>query len=346
MRSALLRTLWLHLERDEAWHILETEARSAENIHALSTVRLGMGQSLANAYRTRQRFRYRQRSRHASYSLFRFAEWNRITMTYISGELVSFNAQQRLMRLYTLLLTHPEMDVRAATLRGCIRLPASDEGQHLLSALLAVLDADDDEGCTAAASVIFGTCVADDAPLIAKAVGRLLPNRRALQAMVAIVQKAIPLQRSQFIPVVRAMIDALAPDPLTIGLRIELAITALPWGEVASLLREAATTDILHADALNQAYISLGLTIGRYGTIGRPDSKEMVQLETELATSHDERLRRIALAVLITQAEIPPGWTAERRTRLQTYRQDSSVLVAAAAQFTLLPPQEDGEAGS
>jgi len=342
VRSALLRTLWLHLERDEAWHILEAEARSAEKIHALSTVRLGMGESLANAYRARKRFRYRQRTRYAPSSFFRFAEWNQITMTHVSGEHVSFRAQQRLMWLYALLLTHPEMDVRAATLRGCIRLPAADEGQHLLSALLEALDANDDEQCSAAASVIFGTCVADDAPLIGQAVRQILPNRRALREMVSVVQKDIPLQRGQFIPVVRAIIEALAPDPLTIGLRIKLAITALPWSEVASLLREAAATGILHADALDQAYTSLGFIIGRYGTIERPDSKEIIQLEEELATSHDERLRRIALAALITQAEIPPGWTSERRMRLQTYRQDSSVLVAAAAQFTLLPLQEDG----
>ncbi len=308
----------------------------------LSTVRLGMGEGLANAYRARKRFRYRQRTRYAPYSFFRFAEWNRITMTHVSGEHVSFIAQQRLMRLYTLLLTHAEMEVRAATLQGCIRLPAADEGQHLLSALLEALDANEDEQCTAAASVIFGTCVADDAPLIGQAVRQILPNRRALQATVSVAQKAIPLQRGQFIPVVRAIIEALAPDPLTIGLRIKLAITALPWSEVASLLKEAATTGILHADALDQAYTSLGLIIGRYGTIERPDNKEMIQLDT----SHDERLRRIALAALITQAEIPPGWTDERRMRLQTYRQDSSVLVAAAAQFTLLPPQENSEVGS
>lgn len=226
-------------------------------------------------------------------------------------------------------------------LRGCTRLPAADEGRLLLTRLLEALDADDEEICTAAASAILGTAVASDAPVIEQAITRLLSNRRALQALVSVFYQMFPVNRRQLLPVVRAIIAALAVDPLTITLRIELAFVALPWEEVAAVLEEAATTSILHADALHQACSMPGLVIGRYGTIGRPDSREMGRLEALLVANQDERLRRIALAVLIAQAEESHGWSAEQRARLEAYRADPSILVAAAAQFTLLPPGEE-----
>jgi hypothetical protein len=64
-------------------------------------------------------------------------------------------------------------------------------------------------------------------------------------------------------------------------------------------------------------------------------------LERRLAASDDERLRRLALAALVAQAQPPHGWDEVRLTRLRAYRTDRSALVAAAAQFTL-PPAEEG----
>jgi hypothetical protein len=136
------------------------------------------------------------------------------------------------------------------------------------------------------------------------------------------------------------MISALAADPLTITLRIELAMVSLPWDEVATMLAEAAATNTLHGDALHRACRVSYLVLGKYGMISRPDSKNMVHLEEKLAASHDERLRRIALATLVAQAEEAHGWNAERRTRLEAYRADPSPLVAAAAQFIMLPDAE------
>jgi hypothetical protein len=54
-----------------------------------------------------------------------------------------------------------------------------------------------------------------------------------------------------------------------------------------------------------------------------------------LAAHPDERLRRLAYAILRVSVTFPPqGWTPERLERLQKYRQDSSPLVAGVAQFT------------
>ena len=340
VRVALVRALGRHLERDDAWRILEREARSADKTIAVSTARLSLSPTPAKAYHARKSFRRTEHDWYSLHHFFWFSEWNTVTMTHLAGEHLSLKAQQRLMRLFALLLARPELDVRAAVLRGCTRLSAVDEGQELLRRLLAAMDADDEEICAAAASAIFGTSVANDAEVIAQAVGRLLANRRALVQIRLVLQQTHAINRRQLIPIARAIIAALAVDPLTIALRVELAMVSLPWDEVATILTEAAATDALHADALHRACLVSDLVLGRYGKIGRPDSKEIVRLEETLAASHDERLRRIALATLAAQAEEAHGWNTERRARLEAYCADPSPLVAAAAQFTVIPQTE------
>jgi hypothetical protein len=56
--------------------------------------------------------------------------------------------------------------------------------------------------------------------------------------------------------------------------------------------------------------------------------------EAALADQDDRRLRRLALAMLVTAAGDSRGWNEERLARLYVYREDRSPLVAAAAQFT------------
>ncbi len=347
VRIALTRALGQHLERDEAWHILERAARSAEKLIALSTARLSLSPTPAKAYHARKSFRSNKHDWYSLHHFFWFSEWNTVTMTHLAGESLSLIAQQRLMQLFALLLARPELDVRAAVLQSCTRLPAADEGQVLLTRLLEAMDTDNEEACAAAARAIFGNCTASDATIIGNATRRLLPNRRALDEIVPVLQQTHAINRRQLIPVARAIIAALAVDPLTIALRLELAMVSLPWDEVATLLTEAAATNTLHADALYRVCNVSRLVLGRYGMISRPDSRNMVRLEEKLAISPDERLRRIALATLIAQAEEAHGWNDERRARLAIYRADPSPLVASVAQFTILPnvEVEPGEAG-
>ena len=65
----------------------------------------------------------------------------------------------------------------------------------------------------------------------------------------------------------------------------------------------------------------------------RTDGADLASLETALAGSGDDRLRRIALAALVARS-IAKGWPEECRSRLKVYQRDASALVAAAAQFT------------
>ncbi len=61
----------------------------------------------------------------------------------------------------------------------------------------------------------------------------------------------------------------------------------------------------------------------------RADAAELATFEQSLAREADARLGRVALAALVALA--PRGWDAERLARLQLYRADAAVLVAAAA---------------
>jgi len=76
------------------------------------------------------------------------------------------------------------------------------------------------------------------------------------------------------------------------------------------------------------------LDLGTSHTASKRDA-----LERRLAGSADLVLRRLGLAALVGWAWHTDGWNAKTMRRLRVYRVEAA-LVAAAAQFTL-PPNED-----
>src|SRR5262249_9645663 len=133
---------------------------------------------------------------------------------------------------------------------------------------------------------------------------------------------------SRLLPVARAVLAALAADPLTVRLRVELAAAALPGDELAGFLDRLAADGVLHADALAAAGVALR------DVVRRLEPEDLDALEAALGASPNERLRRLSLATLAAGAGAR-GWTDERLSRLRTYRGDPAPLVAEAAQFTL-----------
>jgi hypothetical protein len=138
---------------------------------------------------------------------------------------------------------------------------------------------------------------------------------------------ALNFDRRHLLPTTRAILTAVSEDQLTITLRIGIIVLGLPWEEVTQELVEL--TDSLHADALGRAQSAI------QQAIRRPDAN-LFSLEMTLSSSNDERLRRLALAALIAQSKQVNGWSDERISRLQAYREDTSPLVAEAAQFTFV----------
>ncbi len=166
------------------------------------------------------------------------------------------------------------------------------------------------------------------------AVAGLLANRRALRGIVQLLAAAVGNDRRRLEPVARAVLAVLARDALTVGIRIALAAATLSWRELAELFSGLADSEF-HADAVAAGTAALE------AWLRRPDAADLEQLETALAGSRDERLRRLAVAALAAQSRLPGGWSTARLQRLRAYRADAAPLVAAAAQF-ILPTEEEG----
>ncbi len=132
----------------------------------------------------------------------------------------------------------------------------------------------------------------------------------------------------------RQMLDTLAEDRVTGMIQVELAIAFLPPEELPAWFQALSQRDQLHAAALVRACELLA-------NLSRLELAQLDTLEAALASSVDERLRRLAFAVLEAESTKIGRWDEAHLTRLGTYREDASVLVAAAAAFRL--PREEGD---
>jgi hypothetical protein len=289
VQVALLRALWVYLERPTTWPLLERAAISTDP--AIATV---VGRIPANN--------------------------------------LSPDAQAKLTALVATLLQHPDPQVRIVVLRRCIELPLSDHERVLPTPLLAALISELPDEYRVAAQAIFATSTGREAELITAIILQIVDKRRILQTIIEALKIALRGGRHQFLPTAVAILAALESDPLSATLQLDLAIHALDLDELANFLIKLATTsDYLHAEAL-----MLGVSSLEQIASFRTDAIELLDLETSLANQPDARLRRLALAALVAQAKTPTGWDEARRDRLRSYRHDSAVLVAAAAQFIFL----------
>jgi hypothetical protein len=234
-------------------------------------------------------------------------------------------AQRRLTRLLANLLAHPEPEVRMAVLKRCTQYPLTDYEQALLTQLVKLMHSPSLEECALAAKAVFVTYRSNDASLVGDAVRSISGNRRALHITIKNFLLALYFDRRHLLPTTRAILVALSEDRLTISLRVEIIVSGLPWEEVAQELVQLS--DKLHADALTRAQFAIEQAARR------PDAN-LVSLEMTLASSSDERLLRLALAALVAQTKQVNGWSDERISRLQAYRDYTSPLIAEAAQFT------------
>ncbi len=274
-------------------------------------------------------------------------------------------AQQRLLAVHVTLLRHADPAVRQAALLRCVDLPVADPERLLLPHLLAAVAAPLPQERSAAAAALFSTYTTRDLPAIGEALAILLPNRRALETILAALLVSGQFSRREHHAAARTVLAALAGDPLTATSRVELAMQQLSGDELAGYLQQLAKRGELHAEALMAAVHALGnrfgvgfpmaLAMARVSRAGglswrirsivlrtlrpapenRPSSDDLARLEAALAAQADERLRRIALAALIAQSSDHRRWDAERLARLRVFRADASPMVAGAAQFTL-----------
>lgn len=238
--------------------------------------------------------------------------------------------QSRLLSLIVTLLGHPDPKVRVDVLLRCQELPLPDPSLTLLPPLLSALGSRLPDEMNTAARAVFATYSGPQATALAGALTGLGQNRRALQTAVSALLGAVFQQSGRQQPTVRAVIAALAGDPVAAALRVELAVAGLLWRETASVLTQIAAAGDLHADALAAGLRQVPVLRSRVAA-------DWDSFEATLAASADAHLRRLAVAALLAGAATNEGWTQARRDRLGVYCQDSSPLVAAAALFTFPP---------
>ena len=246
----------------------------------------------------------------------------------IPADSLSPLAQRRLASLLATVLDRPEPEIRVEVLQRCTRNPLTDYDHVILSRVLRSLRSHVPDEYTQAAQALFTLYTGKDATQVGDAIHDLLSKRRVLQVVINNFLSALHSNRQRLLPTTRAILAALSQDRLVTSLQVRIILSGLPWDEVATELVQLV--DKLHADALIQAEIAV-----QWAYI-RPDA-DLSKLEMTLAQSNDERLRRLALAALLAQASQINGWSDALVARLHAYRQDSSPLVAEAAQFTFIP---------
>jgi hypothetical protein len=257
-------------------------------------------------------------------------------VAWLPTDRLSPAVQQQVLALLAALLSHPDALLRVQVLSRFASLPLADPSRVLLPPLLARLHSPLPDEYLAAARALFATYAAPHPAAIAETVTQVRAERRVLQALLKALHAALATDRGRLQPVVRGILAALRPDPLTVRLQARLAVAGLPWREVAPYLTELATTDALDPESLMATVQALEASGPRTGPPSAANS--LAAFEHAVAASADARLRRLGLAALVAQATQPAGWTAALRTRLAQYRADPAPLVAAAAQFVFPPP--------
>jgi|SRR5579871_636327 len=302
VRIALLRAINEHLDRPATWNILERAAQSTDS----DIARAALPQT---------------------YTQLRFQE-------RVLGEETTI--EKHLHRIILMQLRHPDQEQRNWAMHYCTRFDFKDRQNLLVPRLLEIFAAPTGDDHDSAAEAILHVFVESQIPAIVQAVRALLPNRRALDAMESELLDRNTKDHPACEVLARALLPVLAEDPMTVMLRISLTCHYFPLGELAAFFQMLAEHNELHAEALMSA---CNILAGWY----RPGAEiaQLEALEAALAASQDERLRRLALAVLKSGSKRRRTWDRQRLARLRAYRADPSVLVASAAQFTL--PREELE---
>jgi hypothetical protein len=238
------------------------------------------------------------------------------------------NNQQQLLELFVILLNHPDPVVRLEILDHCSYFSLSDPEQILLPALLQSINSPLFHESSQAINALL-TTYKNSADIISATVRSVISNRGILLELTQCLSQMLKYEQQRMLPTARAVIEAMQEDPLTITLQVDIAIYVLPWEELATFFQQLAIEGKMHYEVLFTAIQGLEkITI-------RKDINELIHLEQLLAQSDDEKLRRIALAALITQSKVR-GWNNLLKQRLYAFRNDSSPMVAEKAQFTIL----------
>jgi hypothetical protein len=250
----------------------------------------------------------------------------------IPDKAMSTKARQSLLKVLAMLLHHPAAEGRLAALGCCDTIPLQDPENFLLVRLFQLLSSPLQAEATLAARTVFKIYGKTQHERIGDAFQQVIGNHQMLQSHVeTYLSVASVYPDKNMLPATLKILSVLKENKLTISLRLKVIFRCLPWDELRAHLLEIIPE--LHADALVEAE---GLM---RDSLRQRTAQLSTGLELQLKGNEDERARRLALVCLLATVAGAGKWTDEQRSRLERYRQDSSVLVAEAAAY-VFPPEE------
>jgi len=256
-------------------------------------------------------------------------------LTPVNAAALPLDQRGRYFALLARLVAHPDRETRREALRDCARLTTVDSGKVLLPTLLQMARGSDRSEATEALQAALAICDERDAPAIGDLMRELLPRRRLLKRAMKALEPDDTRARQRLLPVARAALSALEGDPLTITLRVRLAGWYLGADDLGAYFEGVSARREWHDEALIVACATIA------DQEDRLSAEQWRAIESRLATSADERLRRLAFAALKAWATRVGDWEGAPLERLRAYRADPAPLVAAAAQFTLPAADRD-----
>jgi hypothetical protein len=309
VRVALLRALWGHLDRSEAWELLEAAATSPDAALARSTMRIP-ADTLSSEGQRRLVGLLGTLLAHPDPVV-------RVAVVERCGSLPVADPARLLLTRLLDRLGSPLPDERMAAARAVFTLCEERDAAQIGATVTGLLP--DRRALLTVIDVLLAT--------VSWSYERLLPVSRAVLAVLSTDRVAASLQ-------VRVGVAGLPWDEVGVllqrlaGLR-DLHADAL-MAACASLAQAAQRPDNAGLDDLERRLAaSTDPALRRVGL-------------AMLVGSAGSLLPRSSMVPLLQLALPGRGWDMQRLDRLRLYRQDPDPLVAAAAQFTL--PAEELEA--
>lgn len=238
-------------------------------------------------------------------------------------------ARERRDKLMVRLLRHPSTRVRTLVLHSLTSAPTSQgQSEELRAACQGFLEQTGEE--TAAAGLLFRGMMTQ--PDRWRALLREeMVRRRALQSLVGFARYSVYSLRGDpaYGELVQATLEELARDPALIVLRLTLLAATHSLDELLQEVEVQAEQSGMEV-ALAWSAIVAAHTY-------RLDQQLWNVLYGRWATAQSPLLRRLCLEALLIHTK-QMGWNSSTLAQLCTFQQDSSPLVAAAAQFIFPPP--------
>lgn len=250
-----------------------------------------------------------------------------------TGSHLTDRSRRRLAGLLAGLLGNPDPLTRVSVLDRLYQAPVSDPDLVLREPLAAAVKSALPDERKAAAQALIGTYSGELAPVVGTVVDGLHQTRplAGFLETLLLLSRVNPRHLRETVETAVARLDRFAPPD---HWRVRLTAAALGPQALNALLTELARAGRLHPGVVFDALSSLSEPL-----LGRQPA-ELERLREELTASDDERLRRIALGVLVQQARDKQGWSEERRALLERFREDPAPWVAEAARFTF-PPEDE-----